>query len=81
MRSSIEGWIRANLGLALLHLGRKDEALPEYEQALVQIADPDEVERAVLKDLREVTAKSPELPGADEVIEMAEARRRELATT
>ena len=76
--ASGQHWIRANLGLTLLQLGRTDEGAREYGQAIRGIPDMKELHRAVTKDLREAIKGEPDLPGADKVLEMVERRRREL---
>jgi lipoprotein NlpI len=70
---------RANLGLALLHLAKPEEARAEYTTVLAQITSADELEEKVLTDLREALSREPDLQGARLVLNLAEERRRALA--
>jgi tetratricopeptide (TPR) repeat protein len=77
--SPLATWIRANLGLALLHLGRKEESLEAYHKALSELSSAAEVTRLVEADLRAAQSVHPELLGVEEVLEAAAKRRQEIS--
>ena len=63
-----------NLGLALLQLGRTDEARKEYQVGIARLDQASDLKVNVINDLREALIKNPELPGAREVLEMLETK-------
>jgi tetratricopeptide (TPR) repeat protein len=60
---------RMNLGLGLLLTGETDAAIVEYERLLSQTSDQ-AVIRAAIDDLQAETAKRPDLPGAERILEL-----------
>ena len=73
------GLVHANLGLALLRLGRTDEGLRQYETAICLIGDTAQLDKDVVAEIRDAMKAEPGLPGAEAVLEMVERRKRELA--
>jgi tetratricopeptide (TPR) repeat protein len=71
-------WIRANLGLALLQAGLSDQALTEYQTALAQLNRREHVDEFVIEDIQRALAERPDLPGAVDVVKLAEQRKQEL---
>jgi len=72
-------WVHANLGLALLRLGRTEEGLQHYREAIPAITQPADLDNIVVADLRDAMKAVGSLPGAEAVLEMVERRKRELA--
>jgi tetratricopeptide (TPR) repeat protein len=69
---------RANLGIALLHVGDTKRALAEYKEIFAKIQDPEQLDREVITDIREALNAGRKVPGATEVLNLAEQRRKEL---
>ena len=65
--------IRANLGYALLHLGRIDEAREQYQRVIDDLEDSAELEGIALEDLRNARERNAELPGLAEMIQLVQA--------
>jgi len=71
-------WIRCDLGLAMLQLGRIDAARQAYLEAVAAIGSAAELERLALKDLDEALADNPDLPGGEEILRMLLERQAAL---
>ena len=71
-------YIRANIGLNLLHLGQTEEAVKEYDLAIMEIEDVEDMDMMILEDLNAAIQENAGIPGASEIIEKAEQRKKEL---
>jgi tetratricopeptide (TPR) repeat protein/cellulose biosynthesis protein BcsQ len=71
-------WIRAYLGLGLLHLGQTDQALSEYGIAIDSIDDPDHLKSLVEADLEKFTEAGKTLDGLEKVKALLNTREQEL---
>jgi tetratricopeptide (TPR) repeat protein len=72
--------IRFNLGLALLHMGRKDEARQEYERALAGHLDIWDLENG-FDGLEALLHDDATVDGAAELLDLLKAKRDELVST
>jgi tetratricopeptide (TPR) repeat protein len=71
--------VRFNLGLALLRMGRKDEARREYEQALAGPTDIWDLEMHGIEDLEDAVREDAAVQdAAEEILSLLRARRDEL---
>ena len=63
-----------NLGLALLRVGKVDEARKAYEAGCARSDQIAHFGLLAIEDLREAMAKNPNLQGAAEILKMLDAR-------
>jgi tetratricopeptide (TPR) repeat protein len=73
-----EDWIRANLAIALLRLGKAEEAIAEYARVAAGATDAAELDRIARCDLLDAMKDVPDLPGACEALEILDRRIVEL---
>jgi tetratricopeptide (TPR) repeat protein len=73
--------VRLNLGLALLRLGRKDEAREEYERTLTGPLDHWDLEMHGIDDLEALLREDATVEGAAEMLDLLKAKRDELLST
>ena len=71
--------VHFNLGLALLQLNRADEARREYEEGIEGVADVSEIKAHGIDDLRNAMVKNPQLPQADQILQILEDRYEMLS--
>ena len=73
-----------NLGLALLHLGRVEEARTMYEDGAAKVVDVSDLKTHAIDDLQEALEKDPDLDGAAGILQdlkqQYDARSRNLAS-
>lgn len=61
--------VHFNLGLALLQMGRVDEARSEYEEGIKLLGTVSDLKEHGIDDLQEALEKSPALTGGKEILE------------
>ena len=71
--------VRFNLGLALLHRGKIDDAWREYRQAARETQEAWDLRVTGIEDLKQALRKDPVLP-AQEILEFLEERYEELTS-